>query len=116
MGRNIHTPPVWWLIWAGLIIGLVVVAFGSAILKGIKTRRQNSQSPLLERPATVSGRRQEVWGERTRTDYYVAFEFADGFREEFEVKGEEYETLAEGDVGVLTSQGTWFKGFRRNRG
>ncbi len=37
----------------------------------------------------------------------------DGSRKEFGVTGEEYGLLAEGDRGMLQSQGTWYKGFNR---
>lgn len=48
-----------------------------------------------------------------RTAHYVTFEFDDGSRERFSVRGDQYGLLAEGDAGTLQSQGTRFKGFDR---
>ncbi len=111
-GRSLHTPPLWFLLFAGLIISFIAYA----IYKTIATNVQNSRAPLLERRAKVIGRRQEVWGrESTRTDYYVTFEFPDGTREELHMEGHQYGELVEGDQGTLRSQGTAYRGFERER-
>ncbi len=47
------------------------------------------------------------------TDYYLTFEVESGDRMEFEVEGEEYGLLAEGDRGILNFQGTRYLGFER---
>lgn len=49
----------------------------------------------------------------THTAYFVTFEFEEGSREEFSMRGDQYAMLAEGDIGTLQSQGSWFKGFDR---
>lgn len=115
--RSLHAPPIWWLLFAVPMTGLVLFVFGTVIYKAITTSARNARAPLLEREATVVGRRQHVWGRQsTRTDYFVTFELADGTREEFAVAGEAFGVLVEGDRGILRSQGTWFKEFQRQRG
>ena len=47
------------------------------------------------------------------TYYYVTFEVESGDRLEYQVSGEEYGLLVEGDQGKLTFQGTRYKGFVR---
>ena len=42
------------------------------------------------------------------TTYYVTFQVESGDRMEMSVSGSEYGTLAEGDKGTLTFQGTRF--------
>jgi hypothetical protein len=88
------------------------------ILPGVLRRqaenRHNAAQPLVEREAFVVSRRQQVRGHKaTRTYYFVTFQFRDGSREELEMEGPQYGLLAEGDTGVLHTQGTWFKGFAR---
>lgn len=79
---------------------------------------RNRASALLSREARLVGKRQDVHGGgETRAMmsyyYYATFEFTNGSREEFRITGEEYGLLAEGDRGMLQSQGTWYKGFNR---
>lgn len=45
--------------------------------------------------------------------YYVTFQVESGDRMEMSVSGSEYGTLAEGDKGKLTFQGTRFLTFNR---
>lgn len=111
--RSLHSPPIWWLIPAILIGAVVVFVFGSVIYSLVVTNARNRQAPFLQRDAMIVSRRQRVWGDNASTNYFVTFEFPDGQREEFMVTGEEYGLLAEGDTGVLYSQGTWFKSFQR---
>jgi hypothetical protein len=98
-----------------IVIGGILFVIGSAIFQAI----HNSSQPLLTRRARVVGRRQQVSHHHhndhlhTHTAYFVTFEFEDGSREEFSVRGDQYAMLVEGDVGTLQSQGTWFKGFDR---
>lgn len=47
------------------------------------------------------------------TTYYVTFQVESGDRMEMSVSGSEYGTLAEGDKGTLTFQGTRFLTFNR---
>lgn len=113
--RSVHMPPLWFLIPIVLIIGAFIFLVGSAILSAMRTHARNKQSPLLERQSVIVGRRQRVHGDSARTDYYLTFEFGDGSREEFAVTGEQFGLLVDGDRGLLTSQGTWYKGFQRVR-
>jgi hypothetical protein len=87
-----------------------------AIFNQMRIAARNRASALLSREARLVGKRQDVHGggeTRARMSYYATFEFTDGSREEFGVTGEEYGLLAEGDRGILQSQGTWYKGFER---
>lgn len=47
------------------------------------------------------------------TTYYVTFQVESGDRMEMSVSGSEYGTLAKGDKGKLTFQGTRFLTFNR---
>ena len=98
------------------ILTLFTAGIIKAIIKHRTVRRTNLASPPLSRPARVVAKRSSVSGSEnsTSTSYFATFEFADGSRTEFELKGAEYGTLAEGDAGVLHNQGTWFRGFDRN--
>lgn len=112
--RDLFGPPIWFFVMFGLVASLVLGTFVYIIGKGIATAARNRSQPILSRAARVIGKRQEVWGkESTRTTYYLTFELTGGSREEFEVEGREFGLLAEGDVGMLHSQGSWFKGFDR---
>ncbi|WP_224653757.1 DUF2500 domain-containing protein, partial [Escherichia coli] len=48
------------------------------------------------------------------TNYYVPFQVESGDRIELGLSGKEYGMLAEGDIGILTFQGTRELGFERN--
>jgi hypothetical protein len=107
--------PIFFICW----ISIVVFIFRGIITTISNERRiatRNRASPLLSREAQIVGKRQNVRGgseTSTTTSYYLTFEFTDGSRKEFGVTGEEYGLLAEGDRGMLQSQGTWYKGFNR---
>ena len=106
------------------IFSLIFIAFFAfffwvvfiAISQQRRINAQNRASPLFNREAVIVGKRQNVTGgseTSTSTYYYLTFEFTDGSREEFGVTDKEYGLLAEGDRGMLQSQGTWYKGFNR---
>lgn len=98
-----------------IFVALFAVLVLPRMLQRQAENSRNAASPFLEREAYVASRRQHVWGHRhARTHYYITFQFRDGNREEFQVEGPQYGLLAEGDTGVLQSQGTWFKGFQRS--
>lgn len=110
--------PVICLIW------IVVVAIFAFVLWKIFTiifneRRiaaRNRTSALLSQEACLVSKRQDIHGGGetfTTMNYYATFEFTNGSREEFRVTGKEHGLLAEGDRGMLQSQGTWYKGFNR---
>ena len=55
-------------------------------------------------------------GTSSATFYYVTFEDEQGVRRELSVNGHEYGLLAEGDIGLLSYRGDWYKGFARETG
>lgn len=114
--------PIVFLIFFVVIIG----SFIYAIAHGIKTKVKNDNSPRLSVPAKVVAKRDDVTHHThhsgpdnamvhhsSSTWYYTTFEVESGDRMEFSVKSTEYGMLAEGDVGVLSFQGTRFLGFER---
>ena len=110
-------------------IGFIFV-FGTIMvrsIKGAKTYSENNKSPILTVDAKVVTKRADVshythhrnnnmaMNYRTSsTTYYLGFEVESGDRLEFEVRGDEYGVIVEGDKGRLTFQGTRYKGFERN--
>ena len=79
-------------------------------------RKRNNNSPIETVVSKVIGRRTSIHGggeTRAYNEYYVTFELENGERLEFNVKGEEYGKLAEGDEGELKYQGTRYLGFTR---
>lgn len=108
---------VFYLIFAMVLAVFVFVAVTIA-KAGVQKRREdaaNAAAPVLNRPARVVAKRTAVTGgeKSTRTTYYATFEFPDGQRAEFQVDGQPYGMLSEGDTGMLTNQGTWYQGFAR---
>lgn len=98
------------------VVILVTIARGART--SLAQRRANKAAPLVTNPAVVTSRRTEVTGggeSHAITLYFVTFQFPTGDRQEFRVSGEEYAQIAERDRGLLSSQGTWFKGFQRDR-
>lgn len=69
-------------------------------------------------PAEVVTKRSKTSGGSGNTSastrYYTTFEVQSGDRIELPVSGREYGMLVEGDLGLLTFQGTRYKGFERN--
>ncbi|MFC4101796.1 DUF2500 domain-containing protein [Paenibacillus xanthanilyticus] len=111
--------PLFFKLFGGLVFIIVMGGFASVFIRGIRQFASNNASNLVEQPARVVAKRSEVWGGSgemsASTNYYVTFEFHDGARIELPVKGSEFGLLAEGDAGVLTHQGTRYKGFRRTQ-
>lgn len=101
---------LFFVVFAG-IVGVVL----KSVVSGVGRTRANRSAALLRRPARVVAKRHGVAGGSSTAGsrYFATFEFPDGSREEFPMMGEAYGMLAEGDAGLLTSQGTWFKGFQR---
>ncbi|WP_240050890.1 DUF2500 domain-containing protein [Metabacillus litoralis] len=104
-------------IFIGIIFIIVISFFIINIAKGISTYNKNEQSPKLSVPAEIKTKRTSVRSggqdHHSHTSYYVTFEFSSGDRSEFKVSGKEYGQLAEGDIGVLTFQGTRYGAFDR---
>ena len=95
------------------------VLFFWIIGKGIAQFIENENSPVLTGPATIVDMRRKTHhhhsnGHHHHThSYHITFEKEDGERLELKVKRYEYNELAIGDRGVLTHQGTRYKGFVR---
>jgi hypothetical protein len=76
--------------------------------------QHNDAQPLDMHPARVVAKRLNASGhDHVSTWYYLTFEFQTGERREYCVSGEEYGLIAEGDQGLLTSQGTRYHQFLR---
>ena len=110
----------------GLVFVVFVCLFIYSIGKGMAEWRSNNHSPQITVAAKIVGKRHNVDVHHhsagnnsgahttTSTTYYVTFEFEDGKRLEFHVKGRVYGLLAEGDFGTLSYQGTRYLNFERN--
>ena len=86
------------------------------IVRGISIRHKNNNSPRLSVPVKIVTKRAhiDVSNGDSHTTYYVTFEAESGHRTEFRVSGREYGSIAEGDQGKLTFQGTRYLSFDRN--
>lgn len=105
---------------------MVIGVFIFAAVRGFKEWNQNNNSPRLTVVATVVSKRTNVSHHHhnhagqtgmhhtsTSTTYYVTFQVESGDRMELHVSGQEFGMLAEGDVGMLSFQGTRYLGFQR---
>lgn len=109
---------VFFLVFA-LIFGTIVYS----IMKGVATWHKNNMSPIETALVKVVAKRTDVVTHHNDMNemhtishssyYFVTFEFSDGFRKEFEVDGEEFGLLIEGDTGTIKFQGTRFLNFER---
>lgn len=101
-----------------LFAGVVVAIIGFRLFRSLAEWQSNNQAEVLEKPARLVTKRQQVSGgghdTHATTTYYATFEFEDKSRLELKVKGQVYGQLAEGDQGTLTYQGTRFIGFQRD--
>lgn len=100
--------------------GVAIIIFGGIIfiaMKSIGTWNSNNNSPKLTAPAEVVTKRTKTSGgsgdSSASTWYYATFQVDSGDRMELAVNGSQYGMLADGDVGMLTFQGTRFSGFER---
>lgn len=94
-----------------------------SVISGIIQWNKNNHSPRLTVQTIVATKRTEVNGtlrsddhfhSTPSTTYYVTFEVESGDRMELVVSGREYGKIVEGDVGLLTFQGTRFIQFDRD--
>lgn len=101
-----------------VIFAIVIGGFIFVIVKGVGQWSSNNNSPRLTVPAQVKTKRTHTWGgsgdSSASTNYYVTFQVESGDRMELGLSGKEYGMLAEGDIGILTFQGTRYLGFERN--
>lgn len=106
-----------------LIFAMVICIFIFTFAKGIKTWNKNNNSPRLTVKATAVTKRNDVsrhshhHGHHSHTSYsntyYVTFQFDSGDRLELHVPSTEFGLIVEGDVGMLSFQGTRFLSFER---
>ena len=95
------------------------ILFFYIIAKNIGQFIENENSPVLTVPATIVDKRKRTHhhhhnhGHHHSRSYYVTFEVENGERIELRVKRYEYNELTVGDRGMLTHQGTRYKGFER---
>lgn len=112
-------------VFIGVIFVLVIGGIIFAVVRGIGTWAWNNGQPVQTLSAHVVSKRTDTSGTgssmdsdfgsgRVSTSYYVTFEVGNGERKEFGMSGREYGLLAEGDPGMLTFQGTRYKGFARS--
>lgn len=104
----------------GMIIFFIVIAgFVFAIGSGVKQYASNKSKPIETVPARIIGKRPHTWGgsgdSSAHTSYYVTFELQNGERIEMPVMDSFYGMHVEGDVGMLTHQGTHMMSFERER-
>ncbi|WP_347707899.1 DUF2500 domain-containing protein [Clostridium sp. 'deep sea'] len=108
-----------------LIFGIVICTFIVSMFRGIALWSSNNSKPKETKSVNVVSKRTHNWSShsgtgthhhsRSRTSYYVTFEFENGDRIELHVSGEKYGEMVEGDIGMLTYQGTRFHDFERSR-
>lgn len=113
-------PPLFSLMFL-LVCGLVLYT----MIRSIAYYIRNATSPVLTARAKVLSKRFEVarhahrQGDHvyhsTSTSYYATFELENGERIELVMNGKQYGLLLEGDRGLLTYQGEWYKDFERER-
>lgn len=103
-------------IFIGLVFLLVFGGIAFATIRSLQRRAANKASPQLLRQARVVTKRSAVSGgeNSTSTSYFATFQFPDGSRDEFQLRGREYGLISESDTGLLRTQGTWFQGFERS--
>jgi len=105
--------PIFMVIFVIIFFGIILVA----IISGIGEWNKNNNSPKLTVPAEVITKRSKTSGgsgdSSASTRYYITFQVESGDRIEFPITGSEYGMLAEGDLGMLTFQGTRYLEFKR---
>ena len=110
-----------------IFIVLMFVVVGGIILSSLIRAgvewANNTAQPQLSEPARVVAKRVQhsTTGDGQGavshfTTYFATFQFPSGERRDFRLKGRYFGRLVEGDQGLLTFQGTWFRGFQRTTG
>lgn len=104
-------------IFIAIVFIIAISFFVFIIVKGISQWNTNNNSPKLTVPAEVVTQRTETSGgsgdSSASTWYYTTFQVESGDRMELSMKGSEYGMLAEGDLGMLSFQGTRYLEFKR---
>lgn len=100
-----------------VIFAIIIVMIIFFIFMAARQWTANNNSPRLTVPAQVITKRTHTWGgsgdSSASTNYYVTFQVESGDRLELQMSGKEYGMLADGDLGILTFQGTRYLGFER---
>ncbi|MBQ3194647.1 MAG: DUF2500 domain-containing protein [Oscillospiraceae bacterium] len=102
-----------------IFVVIWLVLFIYIIAKNIGQFIENENSPVLTVSATIVDKRRRTHhhhhsnGHHVSHSYLVTFETQDGELLELRVKRYEYNELEVGDRGMLTHQGTRYKGFER---
>ncbi|MEO3945513.1 DUF2500 domain-containing protein [Gorillibacterium sp. CAU 1737] len=110
------------IVIAGFVIVFGLILFSAG--KGISTWSRNNRMPVITTRARLLTKRTDYshrsdpdgagpMGGHGSTSYYLTFEMENGERIEFQVNGQEFGLLVEGDTGDLTLQGTRYHSFRR---
>lgn len=115
-----------------IVFIIVIGVFLVTMVKGIRTWNENNHAPRQSVPASIVSKRAEITHHRhanagdatgahgysvsSTTRYYVTFQIEGGEQMEFSVSGAEYGTLAEGDGGTLSFQGTRYLSFEGSEG
>ena len=102
-----------------IFVVIWLVLFIYIIAKNIGQFIENENSPVLTVAATIVDKRRRTHRHHSNGhhhhshSYHITFETQDGEILELRVKRYEYNELEVGDRGMLTHQGTRYKGFER---
>lgn len=95
-------------------LAIFLILFVYILAKNIGQFIENENAPILTVPATIVDMRRKTHHHHHHShSYHVTFEVESGERLELRVHRSEYNDLAVGNRGVLTYQGTRYKGFER---
>ena len=104
MSGMIWPAKIFMVVWAIGFFGILAV-FVTMLVKGLKREADNKKQPVETADVRVITKRIMVTSEHSHTTYFVTFENSASSRQEFQVDGELYGLLVEGDQGRLTYQG-----------
>lgn len=108
-----------------VIFFLAICTIMFSLISSISEHNKNRKQPIVPTQAKVISKFQDVTNHlthsqhnntmsHTNTNYYIAFEFSNHERVQFKVSKLEFGKIIEGDVGILTFQGSRFISFERN--
>lgn len=97
-----------------VIMPIGFIVFLILFVRAIAGNVRNARAPRQTWYARVATKRMEVWGDHSRTHYYITLEFGDGGRREYLDVKNLYGLLVEGDEGYATVQGDWIVAFERH--
>lgn len=102
-----------------IVFILILGVFVALLVKNLGEWHRNNRAPRLNVGAKVVAKRTSVSRHASNvhggasTRYFATFQVESGDRIELSLSGEEYGLLAEGDVGILTFQGSRYVAFER---